>query len=257
MRRTVVSKSRAFTLVELLVVIAIIALLISILAPTLGTARELTKQLQCMTNLRSIGAGINIYAEASRGFVPNCLESIRGKPMHHGAATFMLAYGYVEGEFLPVNLGRLHAQGIIEHPETFYCPFPRPYRGFSSADEYPAPWGEHPLATKYMLEPPGAICSNYSYNPHLDTVNGGIKYRKTEEFPSTAIVTMDGLGSKGSEAKHTNDWIVHRINTFSVNVHYIDGHAENIPWPEDVILQPNLSGNYANFQEILSGLEAR
>jgi prepilin-type processing-associated H-X9-DG protein/prepilin-type N-terminal cleavage/methylation domain-containing protein len=55
----------AFTLIELLVVVAIIALLISILLPSLDNARRQTRQVVCNTNLRSQGQAAYFYAEAN------------------------------------------------------------------------------------------------------------------------------------------------------------------------------------------------
>ncbi len=60
----------AFTLVELLVVIGIIALLIGILLPTLGRARESGKKAVCLSNLRELGNGFQMYIDSADGRVP-------------------------------------------------------------------------------------------------------------------------------------------------------------------------------------------
>ena len=60
-------RSKGFTLVELLVVVGIIALLVTILMPTLTRARELAKQAICGANLNTIGKGLHIYWRSSTG----------------------------------------------------------------------------------------------------------------------------------------------------------------------------------------------
>jgi len=61
------SKHKAFTLIELLVVISIIALLIAILLPALGKAREATRLAQCLSNVRQNSVGMYSYASDNKG----------------------------------------------------------------------------------------------------------------------------------------------------------------------------------------------
>jgi prepilin-type N-terminal cleavage/methylation domain-containing protein len=60
-----------FTLIELLVVVAIIAVLVSLLLPALGSARESARRIQCGSNLKQVVAFSLLYVNDYNGIFPN------------------------------------------------------------------------------------------------------------------------------------------------------------------------------------------
>ncbi|MGE0478988.1 MAG: DUF1559 domain-containing protein [Phycisphaerae bacterium] len=60
-------RARGFTLIELLVVVAIIALLMSLLLPTMERARESARRTRCLSNLRQMGFALHMYAAEYSG----------------------------------------------------------------------------------------------------------------------------------------------------------------------------------------------
>lgn len=68
---TTTKKKNGFTLIELLIVVAIIALLVSILAPSLQRAREQAKVAYCLHNLHSLNQAWIMYADESKDRLMN------------------------------------------------------------------------------------------------------------------------------------------------------------------------------------------
>jgi prepilin-type N-terminal cleavage/methylation domain-containing protein/prepilin-type processing-associated H-X9-DG protein len=63
-------RAGGFTLIELLVVIAIIAILVAMLLPALGRAKEAGRKTRCASNLHNMGLAMLMYADDNDGFIP-------------------------------------------------------------------------------------------------------------------------------------------------------------------------------------------
>jgi prepilin-type N-terminal cleavage/methylation domain-containing protein len=106
---------RGFTLVELLVVIGIIALLISILLPSLNRARESAKRTACLSNLRQVHASFIFYA----------LDYNDAAPLGCSGNTYQFNYSIwrsAAGSGKYQTFGLLWETETLNEPNILYCP---------------------------------------------------------------------------------------------------------------------------------------
>src|SRR4051794_1974744 len=127
------TRRKAFTLVELLVVIGIIAVLISVLLPTLARARASAQRAACLSNLRTIMQMMNIYA------AENLQQITLGCNSDSYQGSYLIAINTGADVRWP-TWGPLYKANLMKSPKYMYCPSEvRDYHLFNGSDNAWAP----------------------------------------------------------------------------------------------------------------------
>jgi prepilin-type N-terminal cleavage/methylation domain-containing protein len=114
---------KGFTLVELLVVIGIIAVLVGILLPVLGRARESANRVACASNLRQITIASIAYANENKGALPPPRFD-DGNPNYDYLFTYSYtnAWPDAQGNEQGANIGRLVVRKYCPTWKIIACP---------------------------------------------------------------------------------------------------------------------------------------
>jgi len=205
-------KRRGFTLIELLVVVAIIALLIAILLPSLGKAKELSNRSVCAANVRGIMQSMVVYsADNSESYPYLGPAAINAK-----APTGNTAGNLMNDMFYLVGSGSVAPKQFVCKSDNYAQPSNSPASSTANV------WGYNPT----YWNNGGTADFSYSYSFAFQYVNGNIlaNYWRNSMDAGCPIAGDMNPGTAVTFPKTTKN--SHTHNDEGENVGYGDAHAE-------------------------------
>ena len=203
-----------FTLIELLVVIAIIALLVTLLMPSLKQAKELARQVKCMANQRGISLALNYYANEDDGghFPPtpgwaNASNTFSVYAENAGGGT-----GAQDGWY---GMGLLFTSGMPDTERLLYCPSQK------------VSWFTYPFGWNIVFNGRRLRYCSYLYRMSGQTQGGALTRKEIDELHRTSLWTMPTRFALSSDIfGHSigESW-AHRQPP-GLSIGFGDGHAE-------------------------------
>jgi prepilin-type N-terminal cleavage/methylation domain-containing protein len=215
---------RGFTLIELLVVIAIIALLVSILLPSLQRARRQARRVVCLTNLRGMASAASMYAAGHDGSYPTAYRmEIRGDQRRSLAWDFTTIQ-YRDGrdaDVIPGLLWEGEGSGAIQQCPSFdggHNWADDPYTGYNYNTSYVGHGQmegiQRPVRQEDIGNPAG--CALFGDGQYA----GGANKFMRSPFPSPSDASFGGRAAGTQGFRHLG----------TTCVAWADGHAD---WQEE------------------------